>query len=344
MEEKDVLEALKLLPGGSLKARRVLEAALACGEDDLDVFGEAEGGLTEYYCELIEQGTDEAVQIVIREVQADTPFEGQAGYALGNLKDPARMDALVEALRTVRSIWSGLTFSTVLAQNYGARAVGPLVGMLLDRHNSYEARFLAADALSKIGGEDAFDALVETAADKTDELRLRCAVLTAMGNTHDRAYLPLLTKYLRHRNARMRGCAVRGLEELGLPEAAPDLLHLLEDPEVGVRLTAASTLVRLGDRQKLERLTTALLSHDGTTRYAAVVLLSGLDAEQFAPVLEPLLHDSDGRVRRWASRYMENLRERERRIAECEANVDDPITGDMWAEELVRLHSQGPRL
>jgi HEAT repeat protein len=71
----------------------------------------------------------------------------------------------------------------------------------------------------------------------------------------------------------VRRLALYGLERLGDPESAPDILPLLDDEEVWVRLAAAGALGRLGNRCATARLSDLLEADDPRLRLAAFTAL-----------------------------------------------------------------------
>jgi HEAT repeat protein len=132
-------------------------------------------------------------------------------------------------------------------------AVEPLRTMLLQGEGLEVS--VAGEALGRIGGPAANDALLTALADPLPTARWHAAmaVLESMGQE---AVAPLTTM-LESQDAHARGCAAEALGWIGSPSATEALVHALrKDGDARVRSQAAWALGEIGDpaaRRALER-------------------------------------------------------------------------------------------
>ncbi|MGW8266384.1 MAG: HEAT repeat domain-containing protein [Longimicrobiales bacterium] len=76
-------------------------------------------------------------------------------------------------------------------------------------------------------------------------------------------------------------------------EATPVLIHLLEDPDSGVRWEAALALKDLGDPAAVEAMVEALKDENGDVRWVAAEGLAALGEASLRPLLRGLMADVD---------------------------------------------------
>jgi HEAT repeat protein len=201
--------------------KEVLPALLAAfeRENDADFFREAIAGLFNYG-----SAAKDVVPVLIKILQQKDPLlQQQAALALGNIGPEAK--AAVPALKAV-----------------------------LEQKIAYRAE--AAEALGRIGGKEALDALIPHMKDANPFIRVKAAVAVArIEPAKAAAAIPDLAKALeepakatdfniKHRQARLRIDTAEALALLGslAKPAAPALISALKDEEWVVRAYAAQTL------------------------------------------------------------------------------------------------------
>jgi HEAT repeat protein len=131
-------------------------------------------------------------------------------------------------------------------KHLGEIAYAPCVPMLAElvRESDPGTRFLAAQALAKIGdeAESAVPALLK--ALRADDMYLRMAItgaLIAIG----RPSVPGLVKALFDNNAAVRRAAAKALGKIGDHETIKPLTVALKDADAGVRKFAQEAIARL---------------------------------------------------------------------------------------------------
>ncbi|KAF5062082.1 HEAT repeat [anaerobic digester metagenome] len=160
-----------------------------------------------------------------------------AAAALGELRDPVALPALVAALQ------------------------GP---------DEEGVRWRAAEALVKLGS-CALDNLIVLAAHDDPDVRWKACV--SLGEIGDVRAAPALVDRLADHDRFVRTRAVSALVRLGSP-ALPLLTIALEDPDVRVRVGAADVLGQIGDAAAIEGLLIAIKDPvESVRRSAAVALL-----------------------------------------------------------------------
>jgi len=93
------------------------------------------------------------------------------------------------------------------------------------------------------------------------------------------------------RDYRLRATAARSLGVLGFPQAADQILPLLDDSEAEVRWTAAMVLGRLGNKNIVASLESRLADSYAEVRRQAALSLGYLGAHSALPTLKKLASD-----------------------------------------------------
>ncbi|MHC4605973.1 MAG: HEAT repeat domain-containing protein [Planctomycetota bacterium] len=107
---------------------------------------------------------------------------------------------------------------------------------------------------------------------------------------------PLLVPMIREEQ-RTRWGAVDALCWLDAKEAAADIVPMLKDDDIEVRLTAEYTIRRLGGDGAVPGLVPLLEDEDWIVRFLALRLIRNLRAKEAMPALVPLLKDENGSIR-----------------------------------------------
>jgi HEAT repeat protein len=98
------------------------------------------------------------------------------------------------------------------------------------------------------------------------------AILITLGKLGDRSAVPVLRKYLVHEIPAVRLAAAKGGEFLAAPELIPDLLHIIENDFIHVRLAAGEALRRC-EANGRDALIELSHTHDETVRLVALQFL-----------------------------------------------------------------------
>ena len=232
-----------------------------------------------------------------------------------------------------------------LGDEKSKRVVDALRDALLD-DPFWGVRARAAEALGKIGTEEAKKALLE-ALEKVKIKKVKMSIAKALGNfkkdedvfralksvlgNHNEGYytraeaanslgrikderaLPLLKKALEvksHAEIIKRG-AIKGLAELGTDEAFSLIKKCLSKSEDNlVRATAVMALAEFPDKKEIfELLKEASKDENYRVRFAVVSAIGKLLSAKYLPILEEMIRsDLDNRVRREARDVSEKIR------------------------------------
>ncbi len=194
----------------------------------------------------------QAAVLLDRLVDPDAGTRERAARALGELREPAAIDAVVAAaLREPGRL--GLVWA--LTQFADARVVPPLVRAL--RAPQETVRALAAGKLGDVGEASAGRAVTLAAAvaplvaalrsERSEAVREQVA--RALGLTGDPAAVdPLLAALQHDRGPHVREAAAEALGRLGDARAATALAIARDDGHIAVRRAAQAALARLGRR------------------------------------------------------------------------------------------------
>jgi HEAT repeat protein len=170
----------------------------------------------------------------------DINVQYEAADALGQLRDPAAVQPLIEVLTDDQ--YSGIRWKAAeaLAQ-IGTPAVGPLIAVL--SHPDEDVRWKAAIALGEIGDTRAIGPLIELLRDEDRFVKGRAAY--ALGLIGSPAVGELI-RALREGDGNLRWGAAIALGNIRDPQSISPLLHALGDRYENVRSEAASALDAIG--------------------------------------------------------------------------------------------------
>lgn len=171
----------------------------------------------------------------------DAAVQYEAAEALGILREPAAVPALVSALTGDR--YSGVRWKAAEAlARMGSPAVEPLIQAL--GHQDDDARWKAAIALGEIGDPRAIEPLLALLEDDDRFVQSRAAY--ALGQ-FGRPALPSLIAAMENQSPGVRRGAALALGKIGDPGAIPPVLAAMSDPDESVRAAAFEALPGLGE-------------------------------------------------------------------------------------------------
>ncbi len=169
---------------------------------------------------------------------SDWTVRSQAASALGKIKDPQAVPALIKALQDPKGY----------------------------------VRRRAASALGEIKDPRAVEPLIHALPDPESYVRRKAAA--ALGKFNDSRAVEPLVKALRDKESEVRAEAVRSLGKINDPRAVEKLIPALQDEKEEVRRTAAIALGKFKDPRAVEPLIASFNDEKSTTvrRRVAVAL------------------------------------------------------------------------
>jgi bilin biosynthesis protein len=210
-----------------------------------------------------------------------------AGKTLTLIEDPVAIPHLIHALLNDKDTVVQASAIGALAR-IGVASVTPLLEVLASPNSSESNKGHAAWGLAFIG-TPAKDKLYT--AYNSDSPEVRSAVVGAIAkmvqeDRHDTQSLNLLVNALQDTVADVRSEAAAVLANLKYQPAIPTLLDLLHHPEAETRQSAALSLMKIGDRQSIPALQTALDQESNPQTSKAINLAVSLLQKQVDSVLD----------------------------------------------------------
>ena len=287
-------------------------------------------------CENLRKiGKKEAVPGLIEALKiVPTRLKGEVAQVLGDLKDPAAIPALTEAMDLgVGSGTDKMTLDANEANKYIARALGdtgtkdavkPLVQLLQKTRDNY-VRIETMAALGKLKDPGAVDALSDIATDEKLETLINKKAIMALTQINDAKALPV---YLKMSFAERKGVSFYPESSFGvfmLGEAAKDRLLALikgEDKEImewakgreilvpAIYAKSAQMECDLQDKRSIEPLMKLLKFDDENPMYRLAVRMNAADAlgrmraKEAAPAIAAMLTEEEANTR---GAYMRSL-------------------------------------
>ena len=225
------------------------------------------------------------------------------------LKAKRDVNGLIKALSYQKSGQVRREAAEALGKIGDARAIEPLIAALKAEHkNDYRTRLNMIDVLGDLGDSRAIPALLELAADDTDDQRVWAAY--SLAKLGERRAIPFLLSALEHRYN--RELVLRGLRHLRSIEAVIPLVRILKEEQVNSNKSAllwlevVDTLGAIGDPRAVDALLNwksnedakryYLFSHDGIARRFTPRVVDALTAcgQQAVPTLVSNLLESRG--------------------------------------------------
>jgi HEAT repeat protein len=227
----------------------------------------------------------------------------QAALALGRLGTAAEVagPALVQAAQTAEaSVREQALHALALIQPPDAAVA--FMAELKDASADIRRMASAGWRRAKAIPEEAVAGLVDALRDPDVAVRTNVAYALSRLDAVPASAVPLLLECAAHPADGLRLHAALALQAVATPAIAGDLAHLLEDPNLSIRLIVARTLLPIESRQAaaLAVVTQALASESPAHRRAAVRLVESmdLDLEELRAVLRrQIAVETDGDLR-----------------------------------------------
>lgn len=183
----------------------------------------------------------------------------------------------------------------------------PLLGRAVRGAQSPPERLELCQAIVRLGLRQGIPELVKLLSDDDVVLRWKGAELARLKALAEA--IPALRTLLADKEPAVRGSAIRALGELGDRASAPGLRRLLDDAAVaGI---AAEALARLGVADAVPQIVEVLDRGDAAARSGALRALTRLGCRAVIPKAVVLLHDQDSTVRFDAAQALSVLDARE---------------------------------
>ncbi len=212
----------------------------------------------------------------------DVGVQYEAVEALGELRDPASVDTLVQAL--LEDQYSGIRWKAAEAlAKIGSPAVVPLIGVLQNPDD--DVRWKAAIALGEIGDVRAIGPLIDVLRDKDRFVKSRAAY--ALGLIGEPAVDPLLSAMAKGDEDVRRGAAI-ALGSIRDPRSIPALIRAIGDPNESVRIEAISALSGMGQDAVAPLLEFLKYANDNERKEVVTALGEMGDSDAIDPLMQML--------------------------------------------------------
>ena len=249
----------------------------------VECLGDTRGLVRLGYAEALGVVGQPAVDILIEALlhHPNVVVRRAAGKTLTLIEDPAAVPYLIQALLNDEDTVVQASAIGALART-GIASVDPLLEVLASPDSSESNKGHAAWGLAFIGAP-AKDKLY--AAYNSDSPEVRAAVVGAIAkqgeeDPDDTQALDLLVHALNDDVADVRSEAAAVLGNLKYQPAIPVLQNLINHPEAETRKSSALSLMKIGDRNSITPLQTALEKENDTTVQKAIALAISLLQKQ----------------------------------------------------------------
>ena len=209
---------------------------------------------------------------------------------LGLLGDVSSVEPILELARSPQN----LIYMTHLVEalvNIGS--VPPLLAAAEDRRELLS--LVAVDALGRLGGDLAVDALSRALGHKIASVRLKAAM--HLGKIKSASAHSALVQALDDPDLAVQLAVVRSLRDIAGPEAVESLNGLLEHPSAEIRRNALETLARIDGPRVREIFEQGLISTNLRRRVLCIKGLGRAAAEGVDAELLTLLNDPEPEIR-----------------------------------------------
>ncbi len=246
---------------------------------------------------------------------ADAFNRQAAARALGEIKDPAAMEGLFEAINDNDPIVRSAVFLALVSFKKDPRVYPALLAGLKD--DDFGTRGEAALALGRLQDDRAFDPLLNALKNGRPELREKAA--TALGEMGDlRAVDGLRGSMMRDEKIEVRKSAEKALTIM-----SHHVSKGLKDPDPDVREMTADQLGKIQDPYPVSALIETLCDEVSVVRESAANALGAIGDRSATQPLIKLLKDKRGYVRKHAAHALGVLKDPQAVDALIMATRDD---------------------
>ncbi|MFW5904110.1 MAG: HEAT repeat domain-containing protein [Candidatus Saliniplasma sp.] len=235
--------------------------------------------------------------------------------AIGHIDSKRGVEPLVECLK--EESWVIRHDAAIALGHIGDERAVEDLGKLLEKEEEIEIRQKAVESLGEIGGDRAFDILMN----HIDDIEIEEEVIDAVVKLDGEDILPHLAQKVKDGEKSVREAAVQGLASIGgedscqllieclkdeswrireeaakalggleYEEAESDLVEMLDDSNQYVVQSALESLGEIGDDETVEVLKEKLDSDIPEIRSSAINAMGGIDTESSTKALLDRLH------------------------------------------------------
>lgn len=222
-------------------------------------------------------------------------------------------DSLLKFIKKTTDINLKVLAIKTISVYKNTKALDELLHCLNDKESNYKVRFAAADAIGKIGGKNAFEALGRVVCDEDEKSAyVKESAVVALGNLGDKRAIDVFD-------------SIMSSKQMFL-----DKFSYLKERVV----EAISKLDISKDSRAVEILKKSLLESSPGIRISAIEALLNIDCLQsFDLIYDRLLYDEDLEVRKNALIALYNLSDR--KILDEVVQGDFPLELKMCAQEII---------
>lgn len=215
---------------------------------------------------------------LLRGMKSEYPeIRDNAASSLGNIKDPRAVGPLSTALFD-RDVKVRLSAATSLGLIGDIKAIEPLKATAFKTDENPQVRWWAITSLGMLNNPKVISSLINILMHEEDTT-LKSAAASALGNMRHPNAVEALDQALSHENTSVRRHAIVALGQIGEPAISP-IIKALKDQDKLVRLSATSSLERIGNPQVIQALETVLGDPDETIRKTAQRAIAKLREKQ----------------------------------------------------------------
>ena len=172
-----------------------------------------------------------------------------------------------------------------------------LLDLLNNRDASIRDRAVAANAVGRGRISEAFDALAEITADRSEPTMLRYKTARALGVLANEEAVPILSGIVfdESEDRHLRVVSTLALGNVGTQASVDKLAKTLTDQDKGLRFKGVQALEKTGQASALEHVRKALTDADRFVRARAIRALGKLGNQSHVSLVREILEKQKGR-------------------------------------------------
>jgi HEAT repeat protein len=239
----------------------------------------------------IELGSDAVEALMSAIWDANSLVKIPAIETLGTIGDPQPVDYLASFLKENK--YGGQKANDEVLQFLGKAMMEKTLAFL--KTDEQNIRVASAEALGKIGGEKAIQAL--TSALKEDDVLVRIACVKALKNTRDPHAVKPLASVLDDRNEKVCDAAYDALANFGSASVVEPLIQKLNDQSPKVRMKAVEALEKIKDPRIVGALINKLKDPDSEVCIKVIAALGNTNDPRTLAALLEMLKEGNENIR-----------------------------------------------